>query len=206
MTSRSDRRWVLNAVGGGLAALAVILSPGAAVAATPVVRLSSAPLGMNIAPWDALYANASSGNTLQTLLKNAHGVQQDMRALDGYQASHEKNRWRAGQPSRIRGKEASAVGAVGNYRAADFAHVLPGFLKQERTAKHCKVRAARKLPGIMQEMAVMHVQDQLESPARISSLNSGGEFRAVMDVHYILRPGLGEGRAQKKRNQHPAHF
>src|ERR1700722_9634794 len=75
MTSRSDRRWVLNAVGGGLAALAVILSPGAAVAAAPVVRLSSAPLGMNIAPWDALYANASSGNTLQTLLKNAHATQ-----------------------------------------------------------------------------------------------------------------------------------
>jgi hypothetical protein len=75
MTSRSNRRWALNAVGGGLAALAVMLSPGAAVAATPVVRLSPAPLGMNIAPWDALYANASSGNTLQTLLKNAHVAQ-----------------------------------------------------------------------------------------------------------------------------------
>jgi hypothetical protein len=72
MTSRSHRGWVLNAVGGGLAALAVTLFPATATAAPPVVKLSPAPLGMNIPPWNALYANASSGSTLQTLLKNAH--------------------------------------------------------------------------------------------------------------------------------------
>jgi hypothetical protein len=75
MTSRSYRGWVLNAVGGCLAALAVTLLPGTQVAATPAVTLSSAPLGMNIPPWNALYANASSGNILQRYLKNA-GVTQ----------------------------------------------------------------------------------------------------------------------------------
>jgi hypothetical protein len=72
MTSRSNRGWVLNAIGGSLAALAVTLFPGIATPATPAVELSSAPLGMNIPPWNALYANARSGNILQTLLKNAH--------------------------------------------------------------------------------------------------------------------------------------
>jgi hypothetical protein len=66
---------VLNAFGGSLAVLAATLFPGVAIPATPVVTLSSAPLGMNIPPWNALYANASSGNTLQTLLKNAHVTQ-----------------------------------------------------------------------------------------------------------------------------------
>jgi hypothetical protein len=83
MTSRSKRGRVLNAFGGSLAALAVTLFPGAAIAATPAappaappaVTLSSAPLGVNIPPWDALYASAGSGNTLQAALENAHITQ-----------------------------------------------------------------------------------------------------------------------------------
>ncbi|MGD0698942.1 MAG: hypothetical protein ABSA02_03560 [Trebonia sp.] len=63
---------MLIAVGGGLAALAVTLFPWTAIAAPPAVKLSPAPLGMNIPPWAALYASASSGSNLQTLLKNAH--------------------------------------------------------------------------------------------------------------------------------------
>jgi hypothetical protein len=39
------------------------------------VRLSAAPLGINVAPWDALYAASGSGGTIQALLKNA-GVTQ----------------------------------------------------------------------------------------------------------------------------------
>ena len=44
-------------------------------AAQPVVKLSSSPLGMNIPPWNALYANTGSGNILQRLLKNADVTQ-----------------------------------------------------------------------------------------------------------------------------------
>jgi len=39
------------------------------------VKLSSSPLGMNIPPWNALYANTGSGNTLQRLLKGADVTQ-----------------------------------------------------------------------------------------------------------------------------------
>jgi hypothetical protein len=69
----TNRRWVLNAVGGSLVALAATLFPATAVPAPPAVKLSPAPLGMNIPPWNAFYA--SSGNPLQTLLKNAHVAQ-----------------------------------------------------------------------------------------------------------------------------------
>jgi hypothetical protein len=79
MTPRSNRGRALTAVGGCLAALAVTLLPGTAVAAAPAATraatLSPAPLGMNVAPWDELYAAAGSGATLQTLLKNAHVAQ-----------------------------------------------------------------------------------------------------------------------------------
>lgn len=46
-----------------------------AAAAQSVVKLSSAPLGMNIPPWNALYANTGSGNILQRFLKNADVTQ-----------------------------------------------------------------------------------------------------------------------------------
>jgi hypothetical protein len=83
MTAIRNRRRVLGLAAGALAVLAVTAAqesasaaPGApAAAAQPVVKLSSAPLGMNIPPWDALYANTGSGNILQRYLKNADVTQ-----------------------------------------------------------------------------------------------------------------------------------
>jgi hypothetical protein len=80
------KRWrVIGVAAGALALLAVTAAqesasaapaPAApAAAAQPVVKLSSAPLGMNIPPWDALYANTGSGNILQRFLKNADVTQ-----------------------------------------------------------------------------------------------------------------------------------
>jgi hypothetical protein len=67
---------VLGTVASGLAAVAVVAAAtGTATAATATAKLSSAPLGMNIPPWNALYANTGSGNILQSLLKNAHVTQ-----------------------------------------------------------------------------------------------------------------------------------
>jgi hypothetical protein len=57
-------------------ATAAPVAPSAtAKAAQPVVKLSSSPLGMNIPPWNALYANTGSGNILQRYLKNADVTQ-----------------------------------------------------------------------------------------------------------------------------------
>src|SRR5579863_7888679 len=78
------KRWrVVSVAASTLALLAVtaaqesaIAAPAApAAAARPVVKLSSAPLGMNIPPWNALYANTGSGNILQRFLKNADVTQ-----------------------------------------------------------------------------------------------------------------------------------
>jgi hypothetical protein len=56
--------------------LAATAIPGAASAETAStaatsVKLSTSPLGMNIAPWDPLYSNAASVKVLQPLLKRA---------------------------------------------------------------------------------------------------------------------------------------
>jgi hypothetical protein len=78
MTSMWKRGRVLGTVGGSLAALAFVAAPVTATAATATattVKLSSGSLGMNIPPWNALYTNPSSANTLQALLKNAHVTQ-----------------------------------------------------------------------------------------------------------------------------------
>jgi hypothetical protein len=83
MTAISKRWRVLGVAAGTVALLAVSAAAEAATAAPaapaaaaqPVVKLSSSPLGMNIPPWNALYANTGSGNILQKDLKNA-GVTQ----------------------------------------------------------------------------------------------------------------------------------
>jgi hypothetical protein len=78
MTSMWNRGRVLGPVAGTLSVIAVAAAVGtahaatAATAAVATVKLSSNPLGMNIPPWNALYANTGSGNTIQALLKNAH--------------------------------------------------------------------------------------------------------------------------------------
>jgi hypothetical protein len=78
------KRWrVVGVAASTLALLAVTAAqesataaPAApAAAAQSVVKLSSAPLGMNIPPWNALYANTGSGNILQRFLKNADVTQ-----------------------------------------------------------------------------------------------------------------------------------
>ncbi len=82
MTSQRKRGRLIGT--GAVAALAVVTAAGtataataatAAPAATATAKLSTAPLGMNIPPWNPLYANAGSGNTLQSLLKSAHVTQ-----------------------------------------------------------------------------------------------------------------------------------
>jgi len=78
MTSMWKRGRVLVTVGGSLAALAFVAVPGMATAATAApatVKLSTGALGMNIPPWNSLYASGGSSNTLQSLLKNAHVTQ-----------------------------------------------------------------------------------------------------------------------------------
>ena len=78
MTSTRNRGRMLGAAAGALAVLGVVAAPGtasAAPAANAAVQLSPAPLGMNIPPWNALYTNTGSGNTLQRLMKNAHVTQ-----------------------------------------------------------------------------------------------------------------------------------
>jgi hypothetical protein len=60
-------------VGSALAIAATALwagAAGSASAATAPVKLSAAPLGINIAPWDALYTG-TSGGVIQMLLKKA---------------------------------------------------------------------------------------------------------------------------------------
>jgi hypothetical protein len=78
------KRWrVVGVAASTLALLAVAAAQESATAAPvapaaaaqPVVKLSSAPLGMNIPPWNALYANTGSGNILQRFLKNADVTQ-----------------------------------------------------------------------------------------------------------------------------------
>jgi hypothetical protein len=78
--SRFSRRQaaLCTGVGGALAVLAATAVPGAAsagtasaAAASATVKLSGSPLGMNIAPWDPLYSNASSLGVLQALLRKA---------------------------------------------------------------------------------------------------------------------------------------
>jgi hypothetical protein len=83
MTAIRNHWRVLGVAASALALLAVTAAqesasaaPAApAAAAQPVVKLSSSPLGMNIPPWDALYANTGSGNILQKFLKNADVTQ-----------------------------------------------------------------------------------------------------------------------------------
>src|SRR5580658_705973 len=71
---RSRRRWAVCAtVGVALAGLAAVVSPGWASAdatSTGAVKLSVAPLGINIPVWDALYTG-SAGATVQSLLRKA---------------------------------------------------------------------------------------------------------------------------------------
>jgi hypothetical protein len=81
--ARRSRKWALCAgIGGALAVLAAA-GPGMANASTAApaaaktsaaVKLSVAPLGVNIPPWDATYTG-SSGAAIQALLKKA-GVDQ----------------------------------------------------------------------------------------------------------------------------------
>jgi hypothetical protein len=80
MTAVRNRWRVLGVAASALALLAVTAEQESAsaapvAAAQPVVKLSSSPLGMNIPPWDALYANTGSGNMLQKFLKNADVTQ-----------------------------------------------------------------------------------------------------------------------------------
>jgi hypothetical protein len=83
MTAKSKRWRALGVAAGTVALLAAMAaqesataaSTPAAAAAQPVVKLSSSPLGMNIPPWNALYANTKSGNILQRYLKNANVTQ-----------------------------------------------------------------------------------------------------------------------------------
>jgi hypothetical protein len=81
VSNRKLSRWnrkraIGTGVGGALAVLAAAAMPGAASAQTAStaatsVKLSGSPLGMNIAPWDPLYSNASSVKVLQPLLRKA---------------------------------------------------------------------------------------------------------------------------------------
>ena len=81
MPVRIRRRVLWAGVGGALAVIAAVASAAAAstdssaAAATAPVKLSSAPLGINVAPWDALYAASGSASILQAKLKAA-GVDQ----------------------------------------------------------------------------------------------------------------------------------
>jgi hypothetical protein len=81
MNAISNHWRVLGVAVGTLAVLAVTAAQesasasSAAPAAAAAVKLAPAPLGMNIPPWDALYANTSSGNFLQQQMKNAHVTQ-----------------------------------------------------------------------------------------------------------------------------------
>jgi alpha-L-arabinofuranosidase len=67
---------VFAGTGGALALLAAVTLPGAAdaaqsaPAATAGVKLTGGPLGINMAPWDALYTGAS-GATIEALMKQA---------------------------------------------------------------------------------------------------------------------------------------
>jgi hypothetical protein len=83
MTARRSRKWALCAGIGGAVAVVAAALPGMANAttATPTaartsaaVKLSVAPLGINIPEWDPLYTG-SSGAIVQALLKKA-GVDQ----------------------------------------------------------------------------------------------------------------------------------
>jgi hypothetical protein len=82
MISLRSRKWKIGVgVGGALALLAAVTIPGyasasalgtAGGASTVAKKLPAGTLGINVAPWNGLYANNSSGGTLDTLLKNAH--------------------------------------------------------------------------------------------------------------------------------------
>jgi hypothetical protein len=65
-------RWL--AAGAGAAALGMILTLRLTATGLPGVRLSSSPLGVNVAPWDGVYAGSGSG-VIQPLL-SAAGIRQ----------------------------------------------------------------------------------------------------------------------------------
>jgi hypothetical protein len=74
---RGRRRMLFAGAGGALALLAAVAVPASAQTAAPAaagVKLAGGPLGMNIAPWDALYTG-SSGAIIQGLMKKA-GINQ----------------------------------------------------------------------------------------------------------------------------------
>ena len=80
LAPRRRVRVLCASVASALGVLAAVASQGSASAgtagaATVSAKLSATPLGMNVAPWDALYAASGSGSVLQSLLKNA-GVRQ----------------------------------------------------------------------------------------------------------------------------------
>jgi hypothetical protein len=83
MMTRRSRKWTLCAGIGGALAMLAAAGPGMANAATAApaaarssaaVKLSVAPLGINIPTWDFLYTG-SSGSVVQAMLKKA-GVDQ----------------------------------------------------------------------------------------------------------------------------------
>jgi len=64
---RGRRRMLFAGAGGALALLAAVTVPASAQTTAPAaagVKLAGGPLGMNIAPWDALYTG-SSGAIIQ---------------------------------------------------------------------------------------------------------------------------------------------
>src|SRR5258708_38046023 len=76
------RRAVFAGAGGALAVLAAAALPGGAAgaatsapAASGAVKLSAAPLGIDVAPWDSLLANSATQAEVQSLL-SAAGVTQ----------------------------------------------------------------------------------------------------------------------------------
>ncbi len=74
---RGRRRMLFAGAGGALALLAAVTVPASAQTTAPAaagVKLAGGPLGMNIAPWDALYTG-SSGAIIQGLMKKA-GINQ----------------------------------------------------------------------------------------------------------------------------------
>jgi hypothetical protein len=80
LARRARRQALYISVGGAaLAVLAGMALPGGAGAATAdaatAVTLSSSPLGLDVAPWDPLYSNPATLNTVQARLKAA-GINQ----------------------------------------------------------------------------------------------------------------------------------
>src|SRR5258708_25478823 len=68
---RGRRRMLFAGAGGALALLAAVALPASAQTSAPAAaggKLAGGPLGMNIAPWDALYTG-SSGAVIQGLMK-----------------------------------------------------------------------------------------------------------------------------------------